>query len=121
MLANVCGIEGDIFNFEKMKCPDLGSKKVCRLILAIKTLYKKRDTVECKDYDLDKIIKLYKFMIDGLIKKLGIIKSMKSKSKESRDLHIYSIDQEKAERFNKLVTLMNPIATYLIEEEEEEE
>ncbi|RZK47887.1 MAG: hypothetical protein EOO99_12025 [Pedobacter sp.] len=109
MLANVCGIEGDLFNFEEMKCPDLRSKKVCKLILTIKKLYKKRDTVEYIDYDLEKIIKLYKFMIDGLIKKLGIIKSTKSKSKNSRDLHIYSIDEEKAERYNKLVTLMNPI------------
>ncbi|RYY00072.1 hypothetical protein EON78_01965 [bacterium] len=120
MLAKVCGIEGDLFNFEKMTCPDLRSKKVYKLILAIKTLYRKRDTVEYEDYDLDKIMKLYKFMIDGLIKKLGIIKSTKSKSKESRDQYIYSIDEDKAERFNKLVTAMNPIATYLIEEDEEE-
>jgi hypothetical protein len=110
MLAEACGIKEKLFNFEKMECPDLRSKKVCKLILAIKTLYKKRDKVEYVDYDLVEIVKLYKFMLDSLIKKLGIIKS----NKELRDKYIYSIDEEKAKKYDTVVTLLNPVENNVI-------
>jgi DNA-binding PadR family transcriptional regulator len=88
---------------------------------AIKTLYEKRDAIKDTDYDLDKIQKLYKFMLDNLTKKLGLISSVKSKKGgEDRDKHVYKINDSVKEKYDRLIEIMNPKSdlVYSLEDDE---
>ncbi|RZK27129.1 MAG: hypothetical protein EOO43_00575 [Flavobacterium sp.] len=52
MLAKNSGIKDDLFNLRGIVCPDIADKKIQGLIKTIKVLYRKRDTIEPKDYQV---------------------------------------------------------------------
>lgn len=109
MLAQQCGIGEDLFDLENIVCPDTKKKDVRTLIDTIKVLYRKRDKVKIEDYDGAEFVKLYKFMLDSLVKKLGIVASIKSqKRNKQRNKHSYGIDTEASERYDRLISIMNP-------------
>ena len=101
-------------------CDKQLTKKNVKLIESVKTLYRKRDAIETDEYDIDKIQKLYKFMLDNLIKKLGIISSGKSKKRdETRDKTIYKINEDVKEKHNRLIEKMTTQYNYNYDMEEE--
>jgi hypothetical protein len=106
MLAKTCGIEKDLFDLKGIVCPDIKDKKIQLLIDSIKVLYRKRDNIDAKDYTSDEFIKLYKFMLESLVKNLGIIVSKKNSKKCGR--HSYNVDDEVKARYDKLISIMNP-------------
>lgn len=108
MLAQECGIKDDLFDFDSISVPDISSEKVQKLIDAIKILYNKRDVIKAEDYTQDCFVKLYKFMIDNLTKKLGLIKSTMSKGRDCRK-HKYSIDRDSKTRYDKLISIKNTL------------
>ena len=107
LLAKICGIEGNLFDMDSIQVPELTDENK-KLVDGIKKLYVKRDSVGIDDYDEDYITALYKFMLDNLIKKLKVFKSVKCKKRyEERDKYIHVIDQEKMEKYNRLIDIMN--------------
>lgn len=107
-LAEICNIKDDLFAIDKIEMPELNKKNI-KITTCIKTLYNKRDVIKPSEYDLDCIRKLYKFMMDSLIKKLGLISSSRSKKKgEDRDKQLYEINTDVKMRFDKLIEIMNP-------------
>lgn len=106
LLAQICGIEDDLFAIEKIVMPELTDKNI-KLIDTVKKLYRKRD--EVIQYDLDIIKQLYKFMLDSLTKKLKLIVSVKSKKRdENRNKHIYALDPIVVNKYDRLIEIMNP-------------
>ena len=77
----------------------------------IKTLYNKRDKV--KIHNADDIKKLYIFMLNHCISKLGLIKSTKIKSGPNRDKHKYTIVEEKKARYDNLNKIMKADKEYI--------
>jgi hypothetical protein len=106
MLAKVCGVSDDLFNIDNVVMPTM-NKDTNMLIDSIKKLYHKRDTVDIKDYDVDCMKSLYKFMLDHLMKKLKLFKSEKSKKyDDSRDSIKYTLNEDNVAKYNRLKTLM---------------
>jgi hypothetical protein len=108
-ITGVKGQEDNLFNFGKIVAPDVNDKEIQKLINSIKILYRKRDTVNTEDYTGEDYVKLYKFMLESLIKKLGLIKSKQSRSKEERGKILYHIDVKSQKRYDKLIEIMNPV------------
>ena len=108
MLAKNLGLGENLFDFGKITIPDVNSKGIQKLISSIKVLYRKRDTIEAVDYTCEDYVKLYKFMLESLIKKLGLIKSKRSNSKENKNKISYCIDANGQARYDKLIAIMNP-------------
>lgn len=108
MLAKNCGIEDNLFNFKEIVSPNVKNKTIQKLINSIKVLYNKRDKIKTEDYSSEDFIKLYKFMLDSLIKKINIIVSKQSRCKDTRGKFIYSIDEEGKDRFDRLIAIMKP-------------
>lgn len=105
-LSYACGIN-NIFDFNNIQMFEK-TKANLNLITSIKVLYNKRDKVKADDYNHDNIVKLYIFMIESLIKKLGIIKSVKSnKRDETRNKRICVIDEDNKNRYDELISIMN--------------
>jgi hypothetical protein len=108
MLAQSCGIQDTLLDLDKVIVPDIKNKKVQLLIETIKVLYNKRDKVKAEDYTQEQFVKLYKFMLDNLIKNLGIIVSTKSTSGITRNKHLFSINDVEKSRYDRLIAIMNP-------------
>jgi hypothetical protein len=126
LIADICNIKDDLFNFDKIDIKNLTEKtkdKTKDLFVAIKVLYNKRDS--CSVLSREYIIKTYKFMIDHCIAKLGMLKSVKSnKRDETRDKMIVVVVQDVKKRYDDLIKIMEgekfetPI-NFLKEEKEE--
>ena len=112
MLAKLCGIEDKLLAVEEMQMPEL-NKENMKLITSIKKLYRKRDSIEITEYDIDTIKQLYKFMIDNLVKKLKLLSSVKNKSRdENRDKTIIRLNEKAINKYDKLIELMNNYKPY---------
>lgn len=107
MLAEVCNIKDNVFDIKNINVSDIKDEKVLKLIDTIKILYNKRDKCNADSYDVNYIIKTYKFMLDNLIKKLGLIISCKNKKGDLRDKHTYTIDKKIQQKYDRLRTMMN--------------
>ena len=126
LLADICNIKDDLFNFDNINITTLAlDKKTNDLFVAIKQLYNKRD--KCTQLSREYVIKTYKYMLDHCISKLGMLKSVKStKRDESRDKMIIVVVKEVKKRYDDLIKIMEgdkfetPIH-FLKEEKEEEE
>jgi hypothetical protein len=106
MLAQICNVGKDVFDIGNVAMPELTEKNKT-IITTIKKLYDKRDKIDVETYELDSIQKLYRFMLDNLTKKLGLIKSTRSKKKETRDETLYSIDESMVEKYDTLIEYMS--------------
>ena len=100
-------------------------KKTNDLFVAIKALYNKRD--KCTQLSREYVIKTYKYMLDHCISKLGMLKSIKSTTRdETRAKMIVIVVKEAKKRYDDLIKIMEgdkfetPIH-FLKEEKEEEE
>jgi hypothetical protein len=107
-LAQLCQIGDDLFNLRGIQPPDVSDMKTQKMITAIKTLYNKRDSLKTEDYTGHDFIKLYKFMLDNLIKKLNLIQSKQGKSAKNRDKQEYIINIKTKKRYDTLISIMNP-------------
>jgi hypothetical protein len=128
ILAYLCKIKDNVFDFDNIVIPSekaMKGMKIQAIIPIIKTLYKKRDKTDAKDYDGEQFIKLYKSMLDNVIGKLNLIVTTRAKCKSQRDKSLYSIDENVKARYDKLLSIMSPpqaelIINYNIEEDENE-
>lgn len=120
LLADLCGIENNLFSIDEIEMPTKLTEKDKKLIKNIKTLYNKRDATEVDEYDVDSIKQLYKFMLDSLTKKLKLYSKSRDKSRgEVRDKTSYELNEEAVNKYDNLIEILNK--RYLIEEQGEEE
>eukprot|EP00981_Chlorochromonas_danica_P012466 scaffold4966_cov168-Ochromonas_danica.AAC.1 len=107
LFATECSIENDLLNIEGIVIPE-NRKKLNVIINSIRTLYRKRDKLDETEYDDVEIVKLYKFMIDHMIKKLGLFSSKRIKVRGAKDSYKHTINKKEKTRLDKLIRRMNP-------------
>jgi hypothetical protein len=118
MLAQICNMGEDLFALEKLTMPELTDQNKL-IITTIKKLYDKRDKVVIDNYDLASITQLYKFMIDNLTKKLGLIKSVKINNRgEDKDKRVYKMNEDAVKKYDKLIEIMRPNEMSAVDYEE---
>eukprot|EP00981_Chlorochromonas_danica_P009100 scaffold2503_cov158-Ochromonas_danica.AAC.1 len=127
LFAKECIIENDLLNIEGIVIPE-NRKKLNVIINSIRTLYRKRDKLDETEYDDVEIVKLYKFMIDHMIKKLGLFSSKRIKVRGAKDSYKHTINKKEKTRLDKLMRRMNPeqnmsdeVCFKLLNDEQEEE
>lgn len=98
----------NLFALHEIKEPEK-TDELENIILSVKKLYDKRDSLTFAKYKLKDYIKLYKFLIDKVIDGLSLFSSKRSnKRDETRSLTIYSVKQDVYDRYKKLMDIFNP-------------
>jgi hypothetical protein len=134
-LAIILGIKDNIFNFANIVNVDesiIKLKKTQKIIVDIKKLYRKRDSVAAKEYTSHDLIKLYKFMIISQLGRLGLFESERKRSMKDgkrSSTQEYIINTDIYEELKNLIKLKGEYVPGEVtmeenegnEEEEEEE